>query len=155
MQIAGMAYSEYSSTAVILINHNNGFFKVEYNPATFFFSSTYSSTTFHASYPDIVNGFTFIGGQTIASSYCVISKLIGNAQDSAFVLNTDVYSFMINSASYSIGLDGSLVAAYVTNPTLQTGSLSLVSPGTYVSSSTHFFDSDIIYLSWYTSHFYV
>lgn len=153
---ADLSYSETDSRVFILIKHNSGFHKIEYNPVSGTFTSSFTLSTHYGYFIKAKNGFSYIGGVLVSNLNNFYSKLIGNGENSqnqAFIMTASASSFTTTSSygysnQLSLTLLGSLLSS-VTSTTFATGS-----PGTYTQSVANVYHSDVVYQGGFTATLY-
>lgn len=147
---ADLSYSENGSSIFILVRHDSGFHKFDYNVGSNTFSTALISTTFRSYYIGMNDGFVYYAGLLISNSNAHIAKLVGSGslnQGQVFTLSTSSDTFSVASPlkGYSISTDATILVAQFTTFGVTAGSMVFASPGTYTQSGSGVFHSDIVY----------
>jgi hypothetical protein len=147
---ADLSYSENGSSIFILVRHDSGFHKFDYNVNTNTFSTALISTSFMSYYIGMKVGFVYYAGLLISNSNAHIAKLVESGsvnQGQVFTLSTSSDTFSVASGlkGYSITTDATILVAVFTTFGVTAGSMTFSSPGTYTQSGSGVFHSDIVY----------
>jgi len=156
-KISDISYAATDNKIYILISHNAGFHKVEYDLATSSFTSYLLMNTRYGSFARESAGYTFIGGNVMATSANFITKLYGNGdndQNQAFLFIASGNTFS-SSSSATLGIELALTSSSSGNPGTTATSLTFGNSGTYTNSTADSFTSDVVYQGEYSQTFYM
>jgi hypothetical protein len=157
MTLADISYSETDSKAYIIIKHDNGFSKIEFDPSTPTFSSSLVGSDRFTYFIREQSGFTYIGGNIIATGTNFISKLIGNGDNS---LNQDVVlttsgSTFVSTGGVTSSNDLLLIISGALNPGSTDTLFTFTYPGAYTTSVVNEYSSDVVYQGEFSEILYV
>lgn len=150
MLITDMKISETGDIIILLIKHNSGFHKIEYNTTSNVFSSSYSASTVQANFVTFLNDYFYYGGVLKSTGEPHISKLLGNGEtvsNPTLTLTTSTSTFTVDSSGYSIVTDSSVSLSATTISVPVDQILSIIDIGSIVISATGTYISDIAFPS--------
>ena len=139
--------SDYDNLVFLIVQHDNGFHKIHYDPTTSTFTDIFSNSVYKPNFIEMVGGYTYIGGKLISNSNAAIIKLYDTGDNSLnpkLVMTADSSTFSVDILKTQInilpGISSSLNSAVLTPKTILP-----VSPGTYIPSVSDSFSSDIVF----------
>lgn len=154
---ADMTYSSVNNRVYILIKHDNGFSKIDFDPSTSSFSTSFKSSDRHAYFIQEVNGLTFMGGNIIANGENFISQYERTRDYSKnldFILSPNSSTFVIVSGMTSASETVSVLSVAAI-PASGNYSFSQASAGVYTPYVIDSYSSDIVFQGTYSETLYV
>ena len=152
-----LSYSATNNTVIILIKHNDGMHKIEYDISTSSFTSSYTISTEYGYFIKENIGMLYIGGNVVATNAIFITKLIGNGENSLnsdFVMTLDASTFT-SSGLHSIFNGLGLSVSTSSGPSSLVSSLTFTDPGVYTISTIDSSSSDVVYQGGFTQTIYI
>ena len=138
--------SDYDDLVFLIVQHDNGFHKIHYDPTTSTFTDIFSNSVYKPNFIEMVAGYTYIGGKLISNSNAAIIKLFytgDNSLNPKLVMTADSSTFSVDATLSALSLPG---VSFSWNTAVLTPKIIVpVSPGTYNPSASDSFSSDIVF----------
>ena len=149
--------SDYDNLVFFIVQHDNGFHKIHYDPISSTFTQIFSNSVYKPNFIEMVAGYTYIGGKLISNSNAAIIKLFDTGDNSLnpkLVMTIDSSTFSVDATLSAFNLIPGTSFSWDT-AVLSAKTIVPVSPGTYTQSVSDSFSSDVVFNGGFGGVYYV